>query len=1846
MKKLFLTVSFLLAFLLFEPLLPSFFPASAQIIRQIPGQISTDSEDDSENGQKQSIFPAPPRELRRAMEDAKKLIELDRYAEAVRKLDQVLGSEEDYFFLAEPGGKGKGNVFRNLKQEAEQILETLPPKGLELYEVEFGTSARLLLNDGLEQGKMELVAQAANRFFFTRAGSEAAFLQGLDLLERQQPAAARELFLKLRANPRLGNRFEPILTLYLASADFALGRSDEAVQFLAEGKQSQAAAWKALKIGGKPLSEAVPNGASAQEFASWLKNQVPVLAQTLPEEASRDWTLLLQNQARCTDAGDFSMPILTPCWRVSMIDDPEGTVLLALMAHGSTNLPLHAPLVTGNTALMRTAWNLTAIDLQTGKKLWAVPTLDYEGIRDRLNRLEPSQKGAVQGLQPDVASHQLMTGLLKHQIFGEEAFATLASDGKLVFCVEDSIQRFLPSSDSLMKQRFNPQVPVQPIQIQPGRVIPLQGRIGDSGEEELDAADRNTVPNRLACYNIQTGKLVWHIGGQTLAQSGTMFLGAPLCAGDLLYVLGQRAGTIRLLVLESQTGKLLWSQTLCLSPSEPGSTPISCTPRLTNGVIICPTPVGALIGVNPVTHALIWGNVCGKTLDLNERRFFDTRMASIITREDQDAHLREVAASDGRLFYLTASEQGTRLVCLDPLTGKTLWTKDNLMACEAILAVNDKEVTVKMPNQISKMNVTDGSEIGHFALPPTTGLGFRSGNSLFLPHGDTLVRYSLETMKEEGRTVCHEPGRLGNLIPAGEFLLSQNAEALEAFIQDDAADDWLKRTREADATSPEAIQVEAVRLWNAGRLPEAIKLLKTGGDYTHELMKRAILAFTESSDSVKSLISGTDSGFDLNGFYSQMETSDERIHFCTQIARSFLAVKRWDDALVWMRKTVELMKSPDAAQVLIPVTDLSVSNVPKPGPERKLKQSLDVWLASTLDSFARELPPDAPMRTELKTWAETEYEPLRKEFEELKAEKPSQETRRKAENLVRSFARFRLRFRSWDGLEKTDKEFLDLLKLSRNFALLESYIIQNAPSDTEAGVELFRVYRELGDDSRAALALRWLERKFPGETVLDGKTAHEYRLALPENDPVRRILEPEFTLFPAGKITVESTDTRGNGVNRSEGELTRCGESSGVCLLEGLTFRVFQFIDGESHSVFCEDSLGRNLFSANTIPGFTSTQKTTPLINNRFSSVRFISRSTDNQFGLGTSFPFDWPMQTLSSLYSPPFRSASEIEAESIPEGFQQVGPSVTFQVKPEPVDLGLESYLKPIQKQLEEENIPALNSNPLTSFSSCKWDTRGGNVVSYGKKPDLQRFGLFEEELLWKEEQNVKYVSDPGMVKLVETEGSFIDVFKSFGQLREEWQINSENDEDSQTADDSESKPENTEDPKPQTDLSSFVPFRILRDVTLEELQKEVSSEVDRLNLKPEHFLREIQTIDPQTGLPTGKVQLPVNYRSIAGDLVWGIFGESQSPYLWNQKTRKFVWVALMDLRLVKESIPYYFNSLRITSGNSDLTSLSYALNWKHQLEVFNLKTGTHAVLEFPSAANLPKGRNGKPFVWDPKNVVSCDLLPDEDGCFTAVLSYEEYYEEPKEEQSDGLGDGSDEKSGESAEEESGENPDELLEETTNYSGEGIMLNHALICRFDANGKPLWEKSVFVPRSWMVEDLPVHIPVLCLIHQETSYVESASRDTTDAQVIQFYDRRNGKLIFDGKFPVDQRLSMVGDPVKGTARMSFQKYTFDFHFSPEPYSAEETIQKDESTFWKDQLRQKEHALRDKQQQAENTKKRIEQDKKELEKRSNLPDESNEVFKKRLQSLENQAEEHDRTIQKLEKEIEVLKKKVE
>ena len=91
-----------------------------------------------------------------------------------------------------------------------------PPQGVEAYETEFGTIARLALEDALAQGNMELAAQTAKRYFFSQAGSEAAFLVGMYFMDKNQPTAAMEKFQKLYEFPRLGMRFEPFYALFAA----------------------------------------------------------------------------------------------------------------------------------------------------------------------------------------------------------------------------------------------------------------------------------------------------------------------------------------------------------------------------------------------------------------------------------------------------------------------------------------------------------------------------------------------------------------------------------------------------------------------------------------------------------------------------------------------------------------------------------------------------------------------------------------------------------------------------------------------------------------------------------------------------------------------------------------------------------------------------------------------------------------------------------------------------------------------------------------------------------------------------------------------------------------------------------------------------------------------------------------------------------------------------------------------------------------------------------------------------------------------------------------------------------------------------------------------------------------------------------------------------------------------------------------------------------------------------------------------------------------------------------------------------------------------------------------------
>jgi hypothetical protein len=155
------------------------------------------------------VFLPMQRSSSRKLRQAEALIEEHRYTEALLLLDTILASPEDWFFQ-----RGKEDMtYRSLKREAERQIGQLPEKGLEIYQLQFGSTARRILQEAVSSGSMRGIANVAERYFHTKAGYEATVLMGYSHLDHGRSLAAALCFERLIAYPEAALRFEPTLPL-------------------------------------------------------------------------------------------------------------------------------------------------------------------------------------------------------------------------------------------------------------------------------------------------------------------------------------------------------------------------------------------------------------------------------------------------------------------------------------------------------------------------------------------------------------------------------------------------------------------------------------------------------------------------------------------------------------------------------------------------------------------------------------------------------------------------------------------------------------------------------------------------------------------------------------------------------------------------------------------------------------------------------------------------------------------------------------------------------------------------------------------------------------------------------------------------------------------------------------------------------------------------------------------------------------------------------------------------------------------------------------------------------------------------------------------------------------------------------------------------------------------------------------------------------------------------------------------------------------------------------------------------------------------------------------------------
>ncbi len=990
------------------------------------------------------------------LSDAKQLLGQQRYAEAVRLLGAILNDEEDYFFQPDRDS----SVHRSLKAEALRLLGEMPRQGRELYELQYGARAQRELVEAAKAGDAAGLAEVSRRFFHTRAGYEATFLLGLHYLDHASPLAGALTLRRLHEASLDADQFEPTLSLAMATCWMRAGMHDNARRVLEELQHDHPEA--KVEIAGKEL----PLFAREADGLEWLI----ALVGSRPDGGNaraEQWAMFGGNPAR-NAAAYGSGPLLSMRWQVPTYDSPYLEVMLDQIQenHRQRNqeyqfLPSLHPLVVSDVVLMRTAKNLLAVDFPTGKRIWEVPVEDpFEAI------MELSSESSLRPAQ----EMQVPLGL-ETRLWSDATYGTLSSDGQLVFAVEDLDLDFVASGS-------------RHLIVNGQRVV------------------RSSAPrpyNRLAAYDIRTGKLKWHVGGSrsefNLPEAGTFFLGPPLPLMDELYVLGEAKGEIRLIALGAGSGKVLWSQQLAVVDEDILNDPLrrmgGASPSYSDGVLVCPTANQSVVAVELATRSLLWGYAYEEEQSINQRMMFF------------GAHPMMTASSGGRWSDATATIADGRVLvtppdsnqihCLSLIDGRQLWKEhrqdDMYLAC-----VHEGKAILVGRTQVRALKMDDGQPAWNGAavsLPSgatPSGRGFRGEDRYFLPMSSAEVlavdlnRGKVEhTFKARGGTVP------GNLICYRGHVVSQRADAVEAFYQLDALREQVEKRLAENPKDAEALSLRGEILWDEGRLGDAVTAFRQSFELVPDPRSRDLLR--------EALFDGLRSGFAeyrnrKEEILGLLEEPHHRATYLRLMASGCKAAGELSEALDYYAELIETDRQHPGLEAV----------------DKSLLVRRDRWIRIELASLRQDAPADA--QAKLDQLIKTHWDSVRESgsTEELRrflayfgGQPPAEEARRRLlEQLV----------------EQGKLLEVELLLSSRPQP-------GDATGEAAAVAELAELFRSKGRTEAAVDCYRLLGGRFAETVCRDGKAGRQIVASLPADDPVGQQLNAAAA-WPTGKVEVEA----------------------------------------------------------------------------------------------------------------------------------------------------------------------------------------------------------------------------------------------------------------------------------------------------------------------------------------------------------------------------------------------------------------------------------------------------------------------------------------------------------------------------------------------------------------------------------------------------------------------------------------------------------------------------------------------------------------------------------------------------
>ncbi|HXG11688.1 MAG TPA: PQQ-binding-like beta-propeller repeat protein, partial [Gemmataceae bacterium] len=346
--------------------------------------------------------------------------------------------------------------------------------------------------------------------------------------------------------------------------------------------------------------------------------------------------------------------------------------------------------------------------------------------------------------------------------------------------------------------------------------------------------------NRLRAIDLETGKIIWEVGGRGDGElADCYFLGPPLPLDGRLHVLIEKKSELRLVCLGAERGNILWTQTLA---NYRDHILLDARRRVQaahlsydDGILVCSTNAGMLFGVELLTRSLLWVYSYRTPAAPDAAPPPPVPLQAVSTSWRTSAPILH----GGKVVFTAPDADAVH--CLHLRDGLPVWkagrTDDDLYLAGVF---KDRVLLVGKQN-CRALSLADGKPLWQLATGTPSGQGVGAGPVYFLPlQKGAVCAIDVERGAVAGSAESRSGEVPGNLILHDGDLLSQTALQLTAYPQLRVRLGQINERLARDPCDPSALADRGALRLDQGDLPGAAADLRAAlaGQPPAELLLR------------------------------------------------------------------------------------------------------------------------------------------------------------------------------------------------------------------------------------------------------------------------------------------------------------------------------------------------------------------------------------------------------------------------------------------------------------------------------------------------------------------------------------------------------------------------------------------------------------------------------------------------------------------------------------------------------------------------------------------------------------------------------------------------------------------------------------------------------------------------------------------------------------------------------------------------------------------------------------------------------------------------------------------------